>query len=308
LFLCRNNQLYLVEAKHIVAVHAVPCTSEDLGVDPDISAAVVRSAFAEAVLLRWQLAARGQGTVAAGTSTATLAVALAAAQSKLQGELLLEGTGWLEAVAEAKERLQRRQADLAVVEAASRRSAGGQRRREAEVLIAQANGLRAQINSLRAVADTSRAAEAYAVENIVEVLKLFGAIEAEDGVEGRFKLTPVGLIGRDIRFDNELWLALILRDATLLVCNLLSFGAEFLCGIRSSACWIVCYRCADALPTTHMVHMETSNFLSIPSNWCVLLSGTEVWYRSVWGADTEWSAMHLSLVSGESDQCATCSE
>jgi hypothetical protein len=212
---CRNNQLYLVEAKHIVAVHAAPCPSEQF--DANAAATIIRSALCEAVLLRWQLVARGQMTVAAGAGTATLAVALAAAHSKLHVARLLEGTGWLEAVSEAEDRLQARQAELAVVEAASCRSAGGESRRAAELLVAQANGLRAQITSLQVVAESSKAAEVSAVENIVEVLKLFGAVKAEEGSEGRFQLTPVGLIGRDIRFDNELWLALMLQDAGVLV-------------------------------------------------------------------------------------------
>jgi hypothetical protein len=55
------------------------------------------------------------------------------------------------------------------------------------------------------------------VVSTVEMLQAFGALRRADetDADGWYQLQGLGLIGRDIRFENELWLAMILENPAL---------------------------------------------------------------------------------------------
>lgn len=220
----RDNRLYLVEPSFVAAVHSdAPITdmmqSKRVKTPAD-AARLLKLAFQDATIVRWT--GRPFGHTSAG-STATASMALRIAQHVTDpADLLIGGTGWPEAVEQAKEAYRQakkayRQAERAVRDANRRQRQLGAAEGPAEQslqLRARAKLLRQKVRGQQADGGGVEWSDVLAT---VAVLEEFGALAAapRDGEKGWFELQDLGLIARDIRFENELWLAMILESDAL---------------------------------------------------------------------------------------------
>lgn len=193
---------------------------------------MLRLALQDATVARWT--GKLFGHTAAG-STATAGIALRLSRFVPDpADVLLEQTGWPEAVEQAKESYRHakkalRRAEVVVREANRRRKLQGGEMGPAEhslQLRASAKQLREKVRGQQAEQGGVEWTDVLATVNVLET---FGALRGEkkDGEQGWYALQPLGLIARDIRFENELWLAMILESDTLEVRAVLccAFGA-----------------------------------------------------------------------------------
>lgn len=221
---CRDNRLYLVSPSFVAAVHLAAPVDEMLqskrAKTPAGAAALLKLALQDATIVRWT--GRPFGHTASG-STATASMALRIAQYLPDpSDLLLAATGWTEAVEQGKESYRHakkayRQADRAVRDANRRRRQLGAAEGPAEKslqLRARAKQLRQKVRGRQAEQGGVEWSDVLAT---VAVLEQFAALKAvsRDGEKGWYDLIDLGLIARDIRFENELWLAMILENDAL---------------------------------------------------------------------------------------------
>lgn len=208
---CRDNTLYVVPPTAVLAVHEAPFA------EGAAAAKALRKAFHEAVVMRWTVSPR-HFSLASGVQTASVAVKLAAAAVRSDSALLLDDSGWPEALAAAEERLEERRSALEAVQAARRKDEGaGGGLAELQHRIARHKSL---VSSLLLTAQATESAELADVEQTVDVLQEFGALrpaEGEDAEPGRYDILPLGRVARDVRFDNELWVALLLAQPSVRV-------------------------------------------------------------------------------------------
>jgi hypothetical protein len=226
---CRDNRLYLVKPSYIAAVHHGEPLKQYLVTPstplPADALQIITDSLREAAVVRWKGA--DLGMVCAGSGkTATLAYNLSK-HIPDPSELLLAGSGWPEAVISARNDYKIAKKDTKVIERQVRKarqqwSAGDNKKNgpaaAAVQLKTRAKMLRKKARNLQTSVEWSD------VVATVEVLSHFGAlVPSESDREGDFvgldagwfELQNLGLIGRDIRFENELWLAMILQHPAL---------------------------------------------------------------------------------------------
>lgn len=146
-------------------------------------------------------------------------------------DFLLEGSGWPEAVFKAKQEYKIVKKDTRAIEREVRKlkqqfSYRGRNSKEGPA--AAAMQLKARAKQLRKKARNMQSSvEWNDVVSTVEVLLHCGALVQSDVDKegeyvgenaGWFELRNLGMIARDIRFENELWLAMILENPALEVC------------------------------------------------------------------------------------------
>jgi hypothetical protein len=221
---CRDNHLYLIRPRNIIAVHKAPCTAAALAGESLAAAArAVERALRTAVLVRWGPTSGGNNGVTftpSGPATAQLALALTMCDDITEGTIL-DGTGWPEALAQARGRVKERRRNLRAAEKAEKASRQGVPLKESLLdktsLLDKASRLRAEAESLRGGLQQGGAVDWPGVLATVKVLQQFEALLPGQREGERFTLLQQGLVARDIRFENELWLALILAQPSVVV-------------------------------------------------------------------------------------------
>lgn len=193
---------------------------------PSDALQTIKDSLLEAAVVRWNGGDLGMACPGSG-KTAKIAYNLSKHLPEAS-DFLLEGSGWPEAVFKAKQDYKIAKKDTRLIErdvrkAKQRFSYGGRRAKDGPA--ATAMQLKSRAKQLRKKARNMQSSvEWNDVMSTVEVLRHFGALLESDADNkgafvgpdaGWYQLQNLGLIGRDIRFENELWLAMILENPAL---------------------------------------------------------------------------------------------
>jgi hypothetical protein len=247
--LCRDNRLFFAPLGAISAVHSAPATADLLGAEPAAAVATVAQAVRDAVVTPgWKVHAKTNYSVGSGPATAPLALALSR---------FADGPGTFrqdepQSLLDATTELARVRSEYGVIASGKSKAQGSKGKPDDDANKAQqasrraasrASTKRAAAGRLRRTAaqrNTGRAGRDWqTVEAMVACLEEFEAIqklpegsaagprlEAED--DGKvpsaknvpsvsYELLQHGRVARDIHYDNELWMAIVLGLDSVIV-------------------------------------------------------------------------------------------